>query len=139
MDTMIVQMTLNMSGSRYDDRPWPPAWTDFEVPPWEGDGLIRAGMAKFIRMAAKEAPLRGPDAETATVSVPAETAAGPLGPQTLRPDWGTGAAVPAPPDAPPPAAPKQAWIDHAVSQGADENTVGMLTKQQLMEQYGGRP
>src|SRR5260370_30990013 len=106
MDTMIVQMTLNMSGSRYDDRPWPPAWTDFEVPPWEGDGLIRAGMAKFIRMAAKEAPLRGPDAETATVSVPAETAAGPPRPRPRRPHPGTGAAGPAPP-ADPPAPPPQ--------------------------------
>jgi hypothetical protein len=39
---------------------------------------------------------------------------------------------------PKPADPKQAWVDYAVSQGADLSAVADVTKQQLMQAYGGR-
>jgi hypothetical protein len=42
------------------------------------------------------------------------------------------------PVAPGPAAPKAAWIDWAVSQGADQDKAAAMTKADLMSRYGGR-
>lgn len=39
---------------------------------------------------------------------------------------------------PSPAAKKQEWADHAVSQGADPAEVAGLSKARLIEQYGGQ-
>jgi hypothetical protein len=49
-------------------------------------------------------------------------------------------AQPAVPEAaaPGPSAPKQAWIDFAIGQGADPATAGAMTKADLMSRYGGR-
>lgn len=152
MDTVIVHFTMNMSGGRYDDRAWPPAWTDFEVPRWEADGLIKAGMARFVRMGEPDAPpLPAPAAENEKVmSSPAQTAEGPVAPDDSKLQWGAEERAAAEEAAqtpgtdtgetsPPPSASKQDWILYAVRQGADDDTVGNMTKQQLMEQYGARP
>lgn len=41
-------------------------------------------------------------------------------------------------EAPVPAAPKQAWIDWAITQGATEDGANGMTKADLMSRYGGR-
>jgi hypothetical protein len=41
-------------------------------------------------------------------------------------------------EAPGPSAPKQAWIDYAVSTGAGPDTAAAMTKADLMSRYGGR-
>jgi hypothetical protein len=41
-------------------------------------------------------------------------------------------------DAPAPSAPKQAWVDYAVSKGADVHAASNSTKADLMSRYGGR-
>jgi hypothetical protein len=43
-----------------------------------------------------------------------------------------------PPLAPAPHQNKQAWIDWAISQGADPDTANAMTKADLMSRYGGR-
>jgi hypothetical protein len=40
--------------------------------------------------------------------------------------------------APPPSAPKKAWIDYAVTQGADVHAASAMSKIDLMSRYGGR-
>lgn len=42
---MLIRMRWQMSGGRHDGRPWPPGGIDFDVPRWEGEDLIRGGMA----------------------------------------------------------------------------------------------
>jgi len=50
-----------------------------------------------------------------------------------------GAAEPAPvAEAPGPSAPKQAWIDYAISTGASPDAAAAMTKADLMSRYGGR-
>jgi hypothetical protein len=156
---VIVAMTMHMSGGRHDDRPWPPAWTEFEVPDWEGAELVRARLAVFVRdsvpppPAAPAAPVvsepsataHGPVAQAklgAEVEVPVEVAADiwePLPPvsevtgqETVRE---SGQDVPEPPA---PSAPKQAWISYAVSQGAPADRAAAMSKADLMSRYGGR-
>lgn len=41
-------------------------------------------------------------------------------------------------EAPGPSAPKQVWINYAVSTGADPDTAAAMTKADLMSRYGGR-
>lgn len=43
-----------------------------------------------------------------------------------------------PAERPAPSAPKQAWIDYAVTQGADVHEASAMTKVDLMSRYGGR-
>lgn len=43
-----------------------------------------------------------------------------------------------PDGAPAPSAPKQAWVDYAVSQGADVHAANGMSKADLMSRYGGR-
>lgn len=123
---MIVQMTVNMSGGRHDDRAWPPAWVDFEVPDWEGRDLVRSGIARFVRHSGTPSPppVQEPS-PAAVVSEPARTAHGPVSEDE-------------PPQPPKAVDPKQVWADYAVSLGEDEEHVATLTKAQLMERYGSR-
>ncbi len=139
---MIIQMLSNMSSGRHDGRPWPAAWTDFEVPDWEGEDLVNGGNAIKVSDSAEQqedpaAPLEDlkeaaveyaeseavtepepePEAEVDPLADPVVTEGGP----------------------PKPAASKQEWIDYAVSQGAEWIAATNSTKQQLMETYGQRP
>lgn len=150
--TRWIRMIVGVSGYRHDGRPWPPAGGEIEVPDWEADDLIRGqnavpheqphdrpvtpapvpGEARpasqveaeegarrgFIQQAEQHLAEHPGVAETAT-----EEAAGP-GPAEV--------ARPAPADV------KQAWIDYAVSQGADPETAAAMTKADLMSRYGGR-
>jgi len=143
MSTWVVVMVHQMSGGRYDDRPWPPPGYEFEVPDWEGEGLVRSSSAVKIRELDDDLPAYV--TPPAPVSLPAETAAGPAEPSVWIPDAGLtllpesppGSAVDVPAE-PRPADPKQAWIDYAVSQGEPADTAGAMTKADLMSKYGGR-
>jgi len=100
-ETMLIRMRFQMSGGRHDNRPWPPAGTDFEVPAWEGRDLIRGEMADPADEQARKdwqaeqerragpspghpskldpRPAADPGASVpAVLSEPAETAAGPV-------------------------------------------------------------
>lgn len=136
---MIIAMTLSMSGGRYDDRQWPGPGVPFEVPDWEGEGLVRDHNA--VKIADSARPARGHAAVPAPVPLPAETAAGPVTPE---PPPGPGP-EPVPPPEPEPepeppsqSDPKQAWIAWAVSQGEDEAAAAGMTKADLMSKHGGR-
>lgn len=141
-------MRIHISGGRHDDRPWPPAGGEIDVPDLEGHDLIRAGHAVFVR---DSVPPPALEPAAPLVSEPSETAAGP----TLQ-EWddrilaAMKREVPIPEDQealdaepeevllPAPSAPKQDWIEYAVSQGADPEMAARMTKVDLMSRYGGR-
>lgn len=189
---MLIRMKQQMSGGRHDGKPWPPPFTPFEVPDWEGRDLILGGMAdpygKDAEQAARklrEQPTAGHpsklderEADAPAEAEPAPELPGLAGAEADEGGPGDGAADagqaaaeapadPAPPgaatpaeavpaeDAPPgnapaetspaedvpaptPASPKQAWVDYAVSQGADVHAALQMTKADLMSRYGGR-
>jgi hypothetical protein len=142
---MIIQMTVQMSGGRYDDRQWPPPWTNFEVTEEEGHGLVRCGAAMEVVQQSEPAPLTGGEdpqtpqvppyvaspqsAESAATAQPAS-----ITPQEIAAAQAEHAAktVPSPGD------PKAAWVEHAVSQGMDRAEAESSTKAALQQQYGGR-
>lgn len=138
---MIIAMITHMSGGRYDDRPWAPPGVPFEVPDEEGEGLIRWHHAVWIADSA--APVIAP-AVPVPVSLPAETAAGPVPAEAAGvPGDGSslfeqmGGTITGP-EPPKPADSKAAWIAYAVSQGAQEDDAAAMTKIDLMSRYGGR-
>jgi hypothetical protein len=132
---MIIQMTVQMSGGRYDDRQWPAPWHNFEVPDEEGRGLIRCGAAMEV---VKQDP--EPDAPEPAAAEPAWE---PLPSSSAAP-------APVPDPEPEPAAPaeeiplplprdpKPAWVEYAVSRGASQAEAEAMTKDQLQAAYGGR-
>lgn len=128
---MIIQMTVQMSGARYDDRQWPRPWSDFEVPDEEGRGLVRCGAAMEV-VSDGSAPT---DTESA-----AETAADvPSTPSSLtQEEIAAAQAQQAAKTQPSPSDPKAAWVEHAVAQGADPAEAEGMTKVQLQQEYGGR-
>jgi hypothetical protein len=136
---MIVQMVVQMSGSRYDDRMWPPSWINFEVPDEEGRGLIRAGAAMEV---VRQAPEPGEPLQSVTVTgqgpqpVTTEAVAQPPSPvqegTAAVQEQETAAGMPAPAD------PKSAWVAYAMAHGSSEVDANNMTKAQLQAQYGGR-
>lgn len=137
-------------GGRLDHRPWPPAGTEIDVADDVGQGLIEGGHAVNASVR-PEAPPRLP--APVVISEPAQTAAGPVISQEIaaapepepEPRWqdefgGSDPPEPEPEPAEPPAPgdPKAAWIDYAVSQGADRDVATAMTKADLMSRYGGR-
>jgi hypothetical protein len=136
---MIIQMAFQMSGGRYDDQAWPPPGTDFEVPDEEGEALVRDGNA--VRVSGTPV--------AAGVSQPAPAGA-PVPPPPLDPPFAKSEppAKPVPEPAsepaveemaqPAPGDPKAAWVDYAVSRGADRTEAEYSTKVQLQAAYGGR-
>ena len=146
---MRIRMLIAISGGRHDDRPWPPAGAEIDVPDHEGQDLLRAGHAVYV---APSAPVPPPVETARVVSEGAATAAGPVPRETVPPgpsqaeldDAKAGQAAqdagPVPDEMPPPAPgdPKQAWVDYAVSQGAGPETAGRMSKADLMSRYGGR-
>lgn len=176
-------MIVGISGSRHDDRPWPPPGVMFEVPDWEGRDLIRGGNAVPANPAARRAyedlewgtenpepagtqQLPGTPPATTAAPDPApeppapeppapEDSANPADPEdSANPHASPAADVPgagpdqaqepapasgpSPAEVPGPSAPKQAWIDYAIAQGAAEGTASAMTKADLMSKYGGR-
>lgn len=126
---MIIAMVTHMSGGRYDDRQWPGPGVPFEVPDWEGEGLVYWKHA--VKLADSPAPEPPPAPE-----VPAAVEAWEEEHDRLE-SVADGTVEPQA-EPPRPADPKQAWIDYAVSQGADEGEAASMTKIDLMSRYGGR-
>lgn len=112
---MRVRMQVGISGGRGDGTTWPPAGGELDVSDEEGAALCRARMA--VPVAVPEPPAETP--EQPMEAVTEERAAD----------------VP-PAVAPPPAAPKAAWVDWAVAKGVVRGDAELLTKQQLITQYG---
>jgi hypothetical protein len=137
MSTWVVAMVHQMSGGRYDDRQWPPPGFEFEVPDWEGEGLVRSNSAVKIRELPDDRPVYV--TPPAPVSLPSETAAGPVLPEPSPEDASPGPAAPGgDPEPPKPSDPKQDWMDYAVTQGMTEDEAGAQTKADLMSRFGGR-
>jgi hypothetical protein len=88
---MLVRMRIAISGGRHDGRPWPEAGHPIDLPDWEALDVIRGGMAvphgedderryAYLMVNGPDAPVRVPGSGDGTVvSMPAATAAGPLG------------------------------------------------------------
>ena len=114
---MIIAMVTHMSGGRYDDRQWPGPGVPFEVPDWEGEGLVKWHHA--IQLADSPEP-------------PVDTFVDEPSPEPSResPQWSG--------DPPKPASPKQDWIEWAISEGADPEQAANMTKVDLMSRYGSR-
>lgn len=134
---MIIQMLFQISGGRYDDRPWPGPGIPFEVPDWEGNGLVKDGAAVFVSGTVARAPVKKA-AEPESKSLPDATGS----------DSGSGTTeggsepelVPAVAELTQPASadPKATWVAYAVSRGASQAEADNLTKSQLQATYGGR-
>lgn len=145
---MWIEMVMHMSGTRANGEKYPPGWTPFEVADWEGEHLVKGGMARPVAPPATRAPAPpAPPAPAAPAPQPAApelpvpksepslTAAGPAAP----------AAEPEAPAAqepdiprPSPSDPKQSWIDYAIARGMDWDTASRMTKADLQSRFGGR-
>jgi hypothetical protein len=139
---MIIQMTVQMSGSRYDDRMWPPPWISFEVPDEEGRGLIRAGAAMEVVQVTPDEPLlaaTGQGPQIPPYVAAAQPGTGPLTAQEIADAQAATAAREAAKTTPSPADPKSAWVQHAVdNHGVDQADAEAMTKAALQQQFGGR-
>ena len=146
---MRIRMLIAISGGRADDRAWPPAGAEIDVPDGEGNDLLRGGHAVYVGPSAPPSlppvppplpPLPVPPEPAALVSEPAATAAGPVVPEPAAPEPEP-AAEPELPVAPGPADPKNAWIEYAVSKAktpAEADAAARMSKADLMSRYGGR-
>ena len=131
---MWIEMVMHMSGTRASGDRWPPAFTAFEVEDWEGEHLIKGGMA---RPASPPVAVPAPEPEPTPVPEPPM----PVRVQT-EPDLVAPAPEPEPPapepeppapeldpgPAPAPSDPKQAWVDYAVAQGMSGDDASRMTK-----------
>jgi len=141
--TMWVVMTLTISGGRADGRPWPDRLsTPIDVPREEGEHLVRVGQAFEVEAPGRAEAPHGPASATpAPVSESSPTAAGPPEAEVSAPEEEAApepAAGEEPGDMPKPADAKQAWLDYALSQGADADVAAGMTKADLMSRFGGR-
>lgn len=133
---MWVQLREALNTGRYDGRPWPPPFTDWEVPDWEGERMIRSGLG--MQVAGPPPPAPAPPAPEPVATIP----------EMVSQPSSTGQPEPVPPPPSPPAEPelpepapndsKQSWVDYAVNQGASPGEAATMTKAQLMQAYGGR-
>ena len=145
-----------MQGGRYDGRPWPGYGAEMNVPPWEADDLVRAKIAEYVDEPAKDRGydvLRTPDQyfedhlKLADGSDPDE-AEEELREVNLIPvsddsdddfergdgdneDEGVTPQVKRPSTVDN----KAAWIEWAVSQGADREKAAAKTKAMLIADY----
>lgn len=141
---MWIEMVMHMSGTRANGEKYPPGWTPFQVEDWEGEHLIRGGMAREApvpdwavpKPPAQDGPKAdkgrdwgGSPAPQVPASEPSPTAAGPQpDPASVMP----AAAPPAPGD------PKQAWVNYAVTQGMSADDAARMTKADLQSRFGPR-
>lgn len=150
---MVVRMVSHITGGRHDGRPWPDAGALIEVPEWEGRDLISGRMAtlpspaeqqawhdEHVRPAAEAAEAEAVEAEQLAEGSGPEIVMSPPDPRAevsaVTPSYGQPAAAG---EAPSPSAPKQAWVDYAVSTGKiDVHAAQAMTKADLMHDFGGR-
>jgi hypothetical protein len=128
---MWIQTVMHMSGTRANGEKYPPGWTPFEVEDWEGEHLVRGGMAMEVGPPPKppRKPVALPAPEPVREASPAAGALPPAG------DDGPPAGQQPPPA---PADPKQAWVDYAISQGMSPDMAAKMTKTDLQSRYGPR-
>lgn len=151
---MWIETMMHMSGTRANGEKYPPGWTPFEVADWEGEQLIRGGMARQVAMPdwakprpPKQSPPPAPERVQAAPELPVPrsepslTAAGPLTaeapaetPVAAEPEPGQEQAGPAPA----PSDPKQAWVDYAITRGMDADAAARMTKVDLQSRFGPR-
>lgn len=135
-------MVMHMSGTRANGEKYPPGWTAFEVADWEGEHLIRGGCAREVAAPAPPpAPVPpAPEPPAAPEPAPAPSFASEPAPAPEPEAAPEPAPEPAGDSAPAPApnAPKQAWVDYAISQGLDWDTASRMTKADLQSRFGPR-
>lgn len=145
---MWIEMVMHMSGTRANGDKYPPGWTPFEVADWEGEHLIRGGMARQVdvpdwarpKPPAPAQPVKSVTApktvpDPASVPPPAEPPAHVQVDQPGQPSL-AGNLAPVPPPAP--SDPKQAWVDYAVTQGMAADDASRMTKADLQSRFGPR-
>jgi hypothetical protein len=152
---MWVEMLEYISGGRADGTLWPPLFGKLEVDDLEGERLIRGALARRTAAPPRPVPVPPPPLPVPEWAKPAaEFRAGSgSGPDQPVPPAPAPAVphhqAPAGPDQPAPPgdaaggppqqiAPKAAWVEYAVSQGANPAEAAELTKAQLQASYGGR-
>ena len=101
-------MTEERTGPRWDNRAWPPVGGEIDVDPEEGAGICAAGWAVPV---ADEQRAETPED---TLNAAEETRSGPAVND-----------------------PKAAWVAHATGQGVAPADAEAMTKQQLIDHYGG--
>jgi hypothetical protein len=134
---MIIQMLFQISGGRYDGKPWPGPGIPFEVPDWEGEGLVKDKAAMLIAESARK-----PAPKPVVTELPRQTAPAPPAPSAPASEPVVPEPEPVPAVAelsqPASADPKATWVAYAVSRGASQVEADNLTKSQLQATYGGR-
>lgn len=159
---MWIELINGMSGTRANGDRYPPMFTPFQVADWEGENLVRAEVARRVAAPAIVPPEPLPVPAHAMPPEPARAPAQEPAQDTGRSFTPEDAQEPAPEPAyvdaresaqesawetapgpaqsrrPVAADPKQAWIDHAISQGADPDTAARMTKADLQSRYGSR-
>jgi hypothetical protein len=133
---MIIQMTVQMSGGRYDDRQWPAPWRNFEVPDEEGRGLIRCGAA--MEVVSDDSAPEQDQPEPIQQPVGPPYTASPQTPSLTAEEIAAAQAQEAAKTQPAPGDPKASWVEHAVKQGLSQDEAEGKTKAQLQQEYGGR-
>jgi len=155
---MWIETTMHMSGTRASGDRWPPAFTAFEVEDWEGEHMIKGGMARLADPPAAPAP--APEPEPVPVPEPpmprrvqTEPDLVAPAPEPVKSAVATRTATPPEPEpapepftplvpsaGPPPAPsdPKQAWVDYAVTQGMSGDDASRMTKADLQSRFGPR-
>lgn len=146
-----VQMLGFISGGRWDGRVWPPAGQSLVVPDWEEADLIAARLAQPWPRGFDAEPEPAPEPEPADAAAAATvTEAVQQGDEVTLgadpdPDPEPDLVIDVPGETgepeggpPRPSAPKSEWVAWAVKAGCREDVANAYTKQELMEQYGGR-
>lgn len=132
---MWIELVMHMSGTRANGERYPPGWTAFQVADWEGEHLVRGGMAREV---AAPPPPSPPPPLPVPPYAPAQAPPAPSNltePDLIEPAQG-GQELQG--DPPAPADSKLAWVSYAISQGADPDTASRMTKADLQSRYGGR-
>ena len=120
-----VQMLQHISGGRADGTEWPHLGEILDTDEDEARHLVSGGNARWaVEPGAEERAVMPADRAELAADGPAAVPAGD------EPSEAENGAQPIVRD------PKQAWVDHAVEQGADKETAAGMTKADLIEKYG---
>jgi len=128
---MWIEMLMHMSGTRANGEKYPPGFTPFQVEAWEGEHLIRGGMAREVAAPRPPAP-----PEPVPVPAYARSQAQPASIASDPPPQDDDSQGDEP--APAPSDPKQAWVDFAVMRGMGADEASRMTKADLQSRFGGR-
>ena len=120
-----VQMLQHISGGRPDNSEWPHAGEVLDCGEEEARRLVGGQLARWaVEPGGEERAVMPADRAELAADGPAAVPAGD------EPSEAENGAQPLVRD------PKQAWVDHAVEQGADKETAAGMTKADLIEKYG---